>query len=77
MISLGMLARPLGSIFFGFIGDFYGRKQALFLTLAGMSVVSGCIALTSTFAENASTVGGILLASWGRCFGDLFMAFSF
>jgi MFS family permease len=51
MIPLGMLARPLGSLFFGFIGDTYGRKQALFLTLVGMSVVSGAIALTPTYAQ--------------------------
>ncbi|HSX11528.1 MAG TPA: MFS transporter [Chlamydiales bacterium] len=44
IIPLGMLARPLGSLFFGYIGDAYGRKQALFLTLTGMAIVSGGIA---------------------------------
>jgi MFS transporter, MHS family, proline/betaine transporter len=51
MIPLGMLARPLGSLVFGYIGDVYGRKQALFLTLAGMSLVSGAIALSPTYAQ--------------------------
>ncbi len=51
IIPLGMLARPLGSLVFGYIGDVYGRKYALFLTLAGMSFVSGCIALSPTYLQ--------------------------
>ena len=48
---MGMLARPLGSLVFGYIGDVYGRKHALFLTLAGISFVSGCIAFTPTYSQ--------------------------
>ncbi|MBS0585824.1 MAG: MFS transporter [Verrucomicrobia bacterium] len=51
IIPLGMLARPLGSLVFGYIGDKYGRGEALFLTLTGMAIVSGCIALTPTYKE--------------------------
>lgn len=51
MIPLGMLARPLGALVFGYIGDRYGRKQALVLSLGGMSLVSGCIACTPTFVQ--------------------------
>lgn len=51
IIPLGMLARPLGSLVFGYIGDIYGRRHALFLTLAGMSFVSGCIALSPTYLQ--------------------------
>lgn len=51
IIPLGMLARPIGSLVFGYIGDVYGRKQALFLTLAGMSFVSGCIAFSPTYSQ--------------------------
>ncbi len=51
IIPLGMLARPFGSLVFGYIGDAYGRKHALFLTLAGMSFVSGCIALSPTYLQ--------------------------
>lgn len=51
IIPLGMLARPIGSLVFGYIGDVYGRKHALFLTLAGMSFVSGCIACSPTYTQ--------------------------
>lgn len=51
MIPLGMIARPLGALIFGYIGDTYGRKQALFLTLGGMSSISGCIALSPTYMQ--------------------------
>lgn len=63
MIPLGMLARPLGSLVFGYIGDVYGRRNALVLTLTGMSLVSGCIALTPTYNQ----VG--ILAPLIFCFG--------
>ncbi len=51
IIPLGMLARPLGSLVFGYIGDMYGRRRALFIALAGMSLVSGMIALSPTYAQ--------------------------
>lgn len=51
MIPLGMVARPIGSLVFGYIGDIYGRKHALFLTLAGMAVVSGGIAFSPTYQQ--------------------------
>lgn len=63
IIPLGMLARPFGSLVFGYIGDVYGRKHALFLTLAGMSLISGCIALSPTYGQAG------LLAPLIFCFG--------
>lgn len=51
IIPLGMIARPLGSLVFGYIGDLYGRKQALFLTLGGMALISGCIAFSPTYLQ--------------------------
>jgi MHS family proline/betaine transporter-like MFS transporter len=51
IIPLGMLARPLGSLVFGYIGDVYGRKHALFLTLTGMAFVSGGIAFIPTYLQ--------------------------
>ncbi len=51
MIPLGMAARPLGALIFGIIGDRRGRKEALFLSLGGMGLVSACIALSPTYAQ--------------------------
>lgn len=51
ILPLGMLARPLGALFFGYIGDAYGRGRSLFLTLLGMALVSGAIALTPTYPQ--------------------------
>ena len=69
MIPLGMIARPIGSLFFGYIGDAYGRRQALFLTLGGMAVVSALIAISPTFA----TAG--LLAPVIFCIGRILQNF--
>jgi MHS family proline/betaine transporter-like MFS transporter len=46
MLPLGFLTRPLGSLFFGWIGDSFGRRQALFFSLFGMALVTigiGCL----------------------------------
>src|SRR4051812_30122038 len=50
IIPLGMLARPIGALFFGAIGDRLGRRRALFLAFGGMGIVSACIVLTPTYA---------------------------
>lgn len=51
IIPLGMIARPMGALVFGYIGDVYGRKQALFLTLTGMAFISGGFALIPTYVQ--------------------------
>jgi MFS family permease len=46
MLPLGCVTRPLGSLFFGWIGDCFGRRQALFWSLLGMAAVTigiGCL----------------------------------
>lgn len=45
--AVGFVARPLGGIVFGHIGDHRGRKQALVITLALM----GVIGLLPTFEQ--------------------------
>lgn len=69
IIPLGMLARPIGSLVFGYVGDVYGRKHALFLTLGGMSFISLCIAFSPTYSQ----VG--LLAPLIFCFGRVMQNF--
>lgn len=51
IMPIGMIARPIGSLVFGYIGDLYGRRHALFITLAGMAFISGCIAFIPTYAQ--------------------------
>jgi MHS family proline/betaine transporter-like MFS transporter len=51
MIPLSMLIRPIGSLFFGYIGDYYGRQRALYISLTGMAVVSLLIATLPDFAR--------------------------
>lgn len=48
MLPLGFITRPLGSLVFGWIGDEVGRRQALFVSLSGMAMVTvmmGCLPL--------------------------------
>jgi MFS transporter, MHS family, proline/betaine transporter len=40
MLPLGLATRPLGSLFFGWIGDRLGPRYALTLTLTGMGLVT-------------------------------------
>jgi MFS family permease len=72
IIPLGMLARPVGSIVFGYIGDTYGRNQALFISLAGMAVISGCIALSPTYAQ--AGIISPLIFCLGRILQNFFAA---
>lgn len=72
IIPLGMLARPLGALLFGYIGDVYGRRQALFLSLVGMSLVCGLIALAPTYAQ--AGILAPLTFSFGRLLQNIFCA---
>jgi MFS family permease len=72
IIPLGMIARPLGSLVIGYIGDTWGRKEALALSLIGMAIVTGCM----TFLPVYQQVGILapLLLSVGRIFQNFFAA---
>ncbi|MEA1893573.1 MAG: MFS transporter [Campylobacterota bacterium] len=48
--AIGFLMRPLGGLFFGYIGDKYGRKKVLTTSMFLMAFPSLIIALTPTFA---------------------------
>ncbi len=48
---LGYIARPLGGIFFSHIGDEYGRKKALILTILLMGAASLGIGLLPTYSQ--------------------------
>ncbi|HLT66921.1 MAG TPA: MFS transporter [Microbacterium sp.] len=43
--AVGFLLRPLGGIIFGYIGDRFGRKTTLMITVIGMGVATAAIGL--------------------------------
>src|SRR5258707_14836937 len=43
--SVGFLARPLGGVLFGRLGDRFGRKRALVLSFSLMGVATFCMGL--------------------------------
>ena len=50
LFGAGFLARPLGSAFFGHIGDKLGRKKSLVITIAGMSFATFGIGFMPSYA---------------------------
>lgn len=49
--AIGLAARPIGGIIFGYMGDRYSRKQTLMITMLLMSVPTMCIGLLPTYAK--------------------------
>lgn len=60
IFASGFIARPLGAIFFGRIGDKYGRKRALTLSMMMMAIPTGCIGLLPSY-ETIGIAAPILL----------------
>jgi MFS transporter, MHS family, proline/betaine transporter len=49
--AIGLAARPMGGIIFGYIGDKYSRKRMLTLTMLMMSIPTLCIGLLPTYSQ--------------------------
>ncbi len=49
IFAAGFLMRPIGAMFFGYIGDKYGRKNALALSILLMAIPTACIGLLPTY----------------------------
>lgn len=49
--SVPFLIRPLGGLFFGMLGDKYGRQKILSITIIIMSVSTFCIGLIPSYAS--------------------------
>ena len=47
--AAGYVARPLGGVVFGHVGDRFGRKRALMVTLVVMALASVGIGLIPSF----------------------------
>ena len=50
VFSLSFLVRPLGGVFFGYLGDHFGRKKALITTISLMSVSTFLLGLLPGYA---------------------------
>lgn len=72
IIPLGMIARPFGSLVFGYIGDTKGRKEALVISLSGMAIITGCLGFIPVYSQ-VGILAPILL-SLGRVIQNFFAA---
>lgn len=51
VFAVGFLARPLGALLFGHLGDTLGRKVALMFSILSMAIPTFCIGLLPTYAQ--------------------------
>ncbi len=51
VFAAGFLVRPLGAVFFGWLGDAYGRRISMVVAILMMAIPTGCIGLLPTYAE--------------------------
>lgn len=58
--AVGLAARPIGGIIFGYIGDRYSRKKMLTFTMLLMSIPTVCIGLLPTY-ETIGVAAPVLL----------------
>jgi len=49
--AVGLAARPIGGVIFGYIGDKFSRKQMLILTMLLMSIPTLCIGMLPTYNQ--------------------------
>lgn len=66
--AVGFIARPIGTLIFGHIGDRYGRKSALILSVVGMAVVTTVVGLLPTY-ETIGPAAAVLLVALRMCQG--------
>lgn len=49
-LGVGLVARPLGGMIFGVMGDRIGRRKTLMVTIVGIGVITGLIGVLPTYA---------------------------
>jgi MFS family permease len=69
--GVGLVARPLGGMFFGAMGDRLGRRKTLLTTILGIGAVTGLIGLLPTYAAIGVTAPILLVLL--RIFQGLFV----
>lgn len=60
VFASGYVVRPLGGVFFGWLGDRYGRRAPLVATIVGMGLCSGLIGVLPTY-ESIGVIAPVLL----------------
>ena len=66
--AVGFIARPIGTLIFGHIGDRHGRKAALILSVVGMATVTTMVGLLPTY-ETIGVAAAALLVLLRMCQG--------
>jgi MFS family permease len=69
--GVGLVARPIGGMFFGAMGDRVGRRTTLLITIVGIGAITGLIGLLPTYA--AIGVAAPVLLVLLRIFQGLFV----
>ncbi|WP_419909848.1 MFS transporter [Hoeflea sp.] len=61
VFAVGYFARPLGAALFGHIGDRYGRKTSMALSISMMGIATLCLALLPTHSQLGTTAALLLV----------------
>jgi MFS transporter, MHS family, proline/betaine transporter len=61
VFAVAFMMRPIGSIIFGHIGDRYGRKRALMVSVTAMALSTFAIGLLPTYAHIGSLAPVVLI----------------
>ncbi|MDI9357650.1 MAG: MFS transporter [Phycisphaerales bacterium] len=61
VFTIGFIARPIGGLLFGYLGDFKGRKYAFVYTVAMISLSTFCIGLIPSSAKIGIFAGIFIL----------------
>lgn len=51
IFAAGFVIRPVGGVIFGWLGDAYGRKNAMVIAVLMMAIPTGCIGLLPTYEQ--------------------------
>lgn len=60
IFSLGYFARPIGALFFGWMGDHYGRKTSFLISMLCIALATFCIGLLPNY-QTLGVISSLLL----------------